>query len=106
MHWVSPLGGGRGAVRELVEIVLRAQGRWDGGRAGSTLAASSMSPYATLLASLLALLAGLIVGKAWERYKLRDGTLDRSPARARVARTTCSGSTSWSPTRSTWRSRS
>lgn len=27
----------------------------------------------TLLAVLLALLAGLVVGKAWERYKLRDG---------------------------------
>ena len=31
-----------------------------------------MSPYETLFV-LLALLAGLIVGKAWERYKLRDG---------------------------------
>jgi 3-deoxy-D-manno-octulosonate 8-phosphate phosphatase (KDO 8-P phosphatase) len=29
VHWVSTLGGGRGAVRELVELVLRAQGRWD-----------------------------------------------------------------------------
>ena len=26
-----------------------------------------------LLAALFALLLGLIVGKAWERYKLRDG---------------------------------
>src|SRR2546430_10044372 len=26
-----------------------------------------------LLAVLVALLAGLVVGKAWERYKLRDG---------------------------------
>lgn len=31
-----------------------------------------MSPYA-LIAVLIALLAGLGVGKAWERYKLRDG---------------------------------
>jgi lipopolysaccharide biosynthesis regulator YciM len=31
-----------------------------------------MSQYA-LLAVLIALLAGLMVGKAWERYKLRDG---------------------------------
>jgi lipopolysaccharide assembly protein B len=31
-----------------------------------------MSEYA-LLAVLIALLAGLMVGKAWERYKLRDG---------------------------------
>jgi 3-deoxy-D-manno-octulosonate 8-phosphate phosphatase (KDO 8-P phosphatase) len=30
VHWVSARGGGRGAVRELVELVLRAQGRWEG----------------------------------------------------------------------------
>lgn len=29
-HWVSRQSGGRGAVRELVELVLRAQQRWDG----------------------------------------------------------------------------
>jgi 3-deoxy-D-manno-octulosonate 8-phosphate phosphatase (KDO 8-P phosphatase) len=29
VDWVSPSGGGRGAVRELIELVLRAQGRWD-----------------------------------------------------------------------------
>lgn len=40
-----------------------------------------MGPYATLVV-LLALLAGLIVGKAWERYKLRDGRwIDRRRAR-------------------------
>ena len=32
-----------------------------------------MSAYAPLLAVLIALLVGLAVGKAWERYKLRDG---------------------------------
>jgi lipopolysaccharide assembly protein B len=32
-----------------------------------------MSGYGPLLAVLIALLAGLVVGKAWERYKLRDG---------------------------------
>jgi len=32
-----------------------------------------MSAYAPLLAVLVALLVGLTVGKAWERYKLRDG---------------------------------
>ena len=32
-----------------------------------------MSQYLPLLAALLALLVGLIAGKAWERYKLRDG---------------------------------
>jgi lipopolysaccharide assembly protein B len=40
-----------------------------------------MGPYATLFV-LLALLAGLIVGKAWERYKLKDGRwIDRRRAR-------------------------
>jgi 3-deoxy-D-manno-octulosonate 8-phosphate phosphatase (KDO 8-P phosphatase) len=29
VHWVSASRGGRGAARELVELVLRAQGRWD-----------------------------------------------------------------------------
>ena len=32
-----------------------------------------MSSYTPLLAVLLALLAGLAIGKAWERYKLREG---------------------------------
>jgi lipopolysaccharide biosynthesis regulator YciM len=40
-----------------------------------------MEPYVTLVV-LLALLAGLVVGKAWERYKLRDGRwIDRRRAR-------------------------
>ena len=29
-HWTSTLGGGRGAVREFIEVILKAQGRWDG----------------------------------------------------------------------------
>jgi 3-deoxy-D-manno-octulosonate 8-phosphate phosphatase (KDO 8-P phosphatase) len=29
VNWVSRLGGGRGAVREFVELVLRARGGWD-----------------------------------------------------------------------------
>lgn len=29
VHWVSQSAGGRGAVREFVEMVLRAQHRWD-----------------------------------------------------------------------------
>src|SRR4029077_17406229 len=42
----------------------------------------TMSEYATLLAALVALLVGLAIGKAWERYKLRDGKLfDRRRAR-------------------------
>ena len=40
-----------------------------------------MGPYVTLFV-LIALLAGLVVGKAWERYKLRDGRwIDRRRAR-------------------------
>jgi 3-deoxy-D-manno-octulosonate 8-phosphate phosphatase (KDO 8-P phosphatase) len=30
VDWVSAFKGGRGAAREFVELVLRAQGRWDG----------------------------------------------------------------------------
>src|SRR3989442_14328199 len=41
-----------------------------------------MSSYAPLLAALVALLAGLTIGKAWERYKLRGGKwIDRRRAR-------------------------
>jgi 3-deoxy-D-manno-octulosonate 8-phosphate phosphatase (KDO 8-P phosphatase) len=29
VDWVSSHGGGRGAVREFIELVLRAQGQWD-----------------------------------------------------------------------------
>ena len=29
VHWVSSCAGGRGAVREFIEMVLRAQNRWD-----------------------------------------------------------------------------
>src|SRR5258705_11457551 len=32
-----------------------------------------MREYLPLLAVLFSLLTGLVVGKAWERYKLRDG---------------------------------
>src|SRR5437773_8970491 len=41
-----------------------------------------MSDYAPLLLALIALLAGLTIGKAWERYKLRGGKwIDRRRAR-------------------------
>jgi lipopolysaccharide biosynthesis regulator YciM len=41
-----------------------------------------MSGYTPLLTALVALLAGLAIGKAWERYKLRDGKwFDRRRAR-------------------------
>jgi 3-deoxy-D-manno-octulosonate 8-phosphate phosphatase (KDO 8-P phosphatase) len=29
VHWVAPSPGGAGAARELLELILRAQGRWD-----------------------------------------------------------------------------
>jgi len=41
-----------------------------------------MNGYGPLLAVLIALLVGLTIGKAWERYKLRDGKwIDRRRAR-------------------------
>ena len=39
---------------------------------GAMNCSTPMSDYA-LLAVLFALLLGLVAGKAWERYKLRDG---------------------------------
>src|SRR5260370_36682149 len=30
-HWVTRAAGGRGAIREVIETVLRAQGRWEEG---------------------------------------------------------------------------
>jgi 3-deoxy-D-manno-octulosonate 8-phosphate phosphatase (KDO 8-P phosphatase) len=29
VHWLAPSAGGAGAARELLELILRAQGRWD-----------------------------------------------------------------------------
>jgi 3-deoxy-D-manno-octulosonate 8-phosphate phosphatase (KDO 8-P phosphatase) len=29
VHWIAPSGGGAGAAREFLELILRAQGRWD-----------------------------------------------------------------------------
>src|SRR5262249_24821631 len=29
VHWVSQAGGGRGAARELIELILRAQDKWE-----------------------------------------------------------------------------
>jgi 3-deoxy-D-manno-octulosonate 8-phosphate phosphatase (KDO 8-P phosphatase) len=29
VHWVSPARGGAGAARQLIELILRAQGQWD-----------------------------------------------------------------------------
>ena len=41
-----------------------------------------MDDYISLLSALVALLVGLAIGKAWERYKLKDGRwIDRRRAR-------------------------
>ena len=82
MTWISAQRGGHGAVREMIELVLRAQGRWDELLSVDHGAEPRMSLYAPLLVGLVALLAGLAIGKAWERYKLRDGQwIDRRRAR-------------------------
>jgi len=42
-----------------------------------------LADYVLTLATLVALLVGLAVGKAWERYKLQDGRwIDRRRQRA------------------------
>ena len=66
-------------------LILRAQGRWEAIVAtymAEAPGSAGMSEYAPLLAALVALLVGLAIGKAWERYKLRDGKwIDRRRAR-------------------------
>lgn len=43
---------------------------------------AELSAYLVLITALVALLAGVAIGKAWERYKLRDGRwIDRRRAR-------------------------
>ena len=80
MQWVSASGGGRGAARECIEHVLRAQGTWR--TAVGRLPRILMDTPSVLLVGLVALLIGLAVGKAWERYKLQDGVwIDRRRAR-------------------------
>ena len=80
VHWVSTLGGGRGAVREFIELVLRAQGRWDD-VTRDYFDEGLMDGTSATARALIALLAGLATGKAWERYKLRDGRwIDRRRA--------------------------
>ena len=29
VHWTTPSGGGRGAIRDVIELLLKAQGHWD-----------------------------------------------------------------------------
>ena len=53
-----------------------------GRRAAPASATGVMDGYVVLLGGLVALLVGLAMGKAWERYKLRDGQwIDRRRAR-------------------------
>ena len=88
VHWVATAEGGRGAVRELIELVLRAQGRCTA--SSPNLGTALMDGSIAFLAVLIALLAGLAIGKAWERYKLQDGRwIDRR--RGRESRTSSSG---------------
>ena len=64
-----------------IELVLRAQERWDDVRAPASSRRRDETLTFTLYV-LLALLAGLAIGKAWERYKLQDGRwIDRRRAR-------------------------
>ena len=80
VHWVSTARGGRGAVREFIEMVLARAGPVGRGRCANTLPATDGTLRHPFV--LLALLAGLTVGKAWERYKLQDGRwIDRRRAR-------------------------
>ena len=80
VHWVSRRRGGRGAVREFIELVLRAQGA--GTPCWPTYLQELMEGIRDPPRVLLALLAGLAIGKAWERYKLRDGRwIDRRRGR-------------------------
>src|SRR4029453_7209981 len=56
--------------------------REPGHRATGAYESAGMSAYAPILAALIALLVGLTIGKAWERYKLRDGNwIDRRRTR-------------------------
>ena len=84
VHWVSRALAAHGAVRELIELVLRAQNRWDAHRRSSykNEPCSAPATVGRFSPALLALLAGLTIGKAWERYKLRGGHwIDRRRAR-------------------------
>jgi 3-deoxy-D-manno-octulosonate 8-phosphate phosphatase (KDO 8-P phosphatase) len=47
VHWVSRENGGAGAARELIETILRAQGRWDGIVASYRAAAPSAATSLT-----------------------------------------------------------
>ena len=39
-HWIAPARGGHGAVRQLAEFLLRAQGRYDALLSGATAGAA------------------------------------------------------------------
>ena len=63
-------------------MVLRGAGPLGRGRAPNTFTPTRWALTSTVCSCSLALLAGLAVGKAWERYKLQDGRwIDRRRAR-------------------------
>ena len=83
VDWVSAVAGGRGAARELIEVVLRAQERWDDvlrqyfprhSRDGELRRTPDRARRPARRAWRSA--------RRWERYKLRDGQwIDRRRAR-------------------------
>ena len=79
-HWVS-------ALRAAVAAPSASSSSWCSragplGRPSCRSTAILMEPETTIARSLVALLLGLAVGKAWERYKLQDGRwIDRRRAR-------------------------
>jgi 3-deoxy-D-manno-octulosonate 8-phosphate phosphatase (KDO 8-P phosphatase) len=50
VDWVSRYDGGRGAARELLEMILRVQGRWDAVVAGYTNEQARTTPSGTITA--------------------------------------------------------
>src|SRR5512144_2372157 len=71
----------RGPRTDRARDALAAEGGTGGGELPER-GSAVMGDYTSLAAALVALLIGLTVGKAWERYKLRDGRwIDRRKAR-------------------------
>ena len=83
VDWVSHLPGAAGAVRELIELVLRAQERWDA-VVRELLRAGLMESYVVLLTALVALLVGLDDRQGVGTLQAAGRPLDRSPPGARV----------------------
>ena len=103
-HWISASGGGRGAVRECIEHVLRAQGHWARGRRRVSRLPDGTVHRATHRAASPCWPASRSARRG-SATSCRTAAGSTAAARAN-RRTTCSASTSWSPTRSTRRSTS